>query len=73
MVTLLIGFNHSGLNSVIEGQISLFQDSNGSCPDFSVLRLFGILDKGNLNQICDVIRKSVSLLEKKSQTSISPC
>ena len=63
----LIGFNHSGLKSFIEGPISLFQDSNWSCPEFSilsVLRLFGLSDISNLNQICDVIRKFVSLLEK---------
>lgn len=43
----IIGFNHSGLNPFIEGQLSLFQVSYGSCPDFSiisVLRFFGLSD-----------------------------
>lgn len=65
--TIIIRSNQSGLNPFIEGPISLFQVSYGSCPDFSiisVLGLFGLSDISKLNQICDVIRKFVILLEK---------
>lgn len=35
--------NHLGLNPFLEGPISLFQVSNGSCSDFSVIIVLKLL------------------------------
>lgn len=62
-----MGVNYLGFNPFLEGPISLFQVSNGSCSDFSViivLKLLGLSAITLTHKIREVIHKFLRLLLK---------